>query len=62
MEDAVCEGAKTAAIPFFAQAVKDDPQFAMAYAALGLMYGATGESALSAENTSKAYQLRAARQ
>ena len=46
------------AIPFFAQAVKDDPQFAMAYAALGLMYGATGESALSAENTSKAYQLR----
>ena len=46
------------AIPFFEQAVKDDPQFAMAYAALGLMYGATGESALSAENTSKAYQLR----
>src|SRR5271165_1288433 len=46
------------AIPFFAQAVKDDPQFAMAYAALGLMYGATGESGLSAENTSKAYQLR----
>ena len=47
-----------AAIPFFQQAVKDDPQFAMAYAALGLMYGVTGESALSAENTSKAYQLR----
>ena len=49
---------ESAAIPFFQQAVKDDPQFAMAYAALGLMYGATGESALSAENTSKAYQLR----
>src|SRR5271157_495953 len=46
------------AIPFFQLAVNDDPQFAMAYAALGLMYGATGESALSAENTSKAYQLR----
>ena len=49
---------ESAAIPFFQQAVKDDPQFAMAYAALGLMYGATGESAQSAENTSKAYQLR----
>ena len=49
---------ENAAIPFFQRAVKDDPQFAMAYAALGLMYGATGESALSAENTSRAYQLR----
>ena len=46
------------AIPFFEQAVRDDPQFAMAYAALGLMYGATGESALAAEDTGKAYQLR----
>jgi len=50
---------ENAAIPFFQQAVRDDPQFAMAYAALGLMYGVTGESALSAENASKAYQLRA---
>ncbi|HZD31830.1 MAG TPA: hypothetical protein VE779_09230, partial [Candidatus Angelobacter sp.] len=49
---------EAAAVPFFQQAVADDPQFAMAYAALGLMYGVTGESALSAENTSKAYQLR----
>ena len=49
---------ENAAVPFFQQAVKDDPQFAMAYAALGLMYGATGESAMSAENTGKAYQLR----
>jgi len=49
---------EAAAIPFFKQAVDDDPQFAMAYAALGLMYGATGESALSAENTHKAYELR----
>jgi len=30
----------------------------MAYAALGRMYGDIGESILSAENTSKAYQLR----
>ena len=49
---------ENAAIPLFQEAVNDDPQFAMAYAALGLMYGATGESALSAENTSKAYKLR----
>jgi DNA-binding winged helix-turn-helix (wHTH) protein/tetratricopeptide (TPR) repeat protein len=49
---------ENAAIPLFQQAVKDDPQFAMAYAALGLMYGVVGESALSADNTSKAYQLR----
>ena len=32
-----------AAIPFFSQAVEIDPQFAMAHAALGLMYGHTGE-------------------
>ena len=49
---------ETAAIPLFQQAVEDDPQFALAHAALGLMYGVTGESALSAESTSKAYQLR----
>ena len=48
-----------AAIPFFTQAVEIDPQFAMAHAALGLMYGHTGESALAAEHTAKAYELRA---
>ncbi|HTS36086.1 MAG TPA: winged helix-turn-helix domain-containing protein [Candidatus Solibacter sp.] len=47
-----------AAIPFFTQAVEIDPQFAMAHAALGLMYGHTGESALAAEHTGKAYELR----
>ena len=49
---------ESAAVPFFERAVEIDPQFAMAHAVLGLMYGATGESALSAESTSKAYQLR----
>jgi eukaryotic-like serine/threonine-protein kinase len=49
---------ESAAIPFFQQAVQEDPQFAMAYAALGLMYGVTGQSALAAQNTSKAYQFR----
>ena len=46
------------AVPFFRRATEIDPQFATAYASLGLMYGAMGESALSAENTTKAYELR----
>ena len=47
-----------AAIPFFRRAVEIDPKFAMAYANLGLDYSATGESVLSAESTTKAWQLR----
>ena len=46
-----------AAIPFFRQAVEIDPKFAMAQAALGLVYGHTGESGLAAEHTAKAYAL-----
>jgi DNA-binding winged helix-turn-helix (wHTH) protein/predicted Zn-dependent protease len=47
-----------AAVPFFQRALEIDPNFASAYAALGRMYGDIGESALSAKNTNKAYQLR----
>jgi tetratricopeptide (TPR) repeat protein len=47
-----------AAIPFFKRAIEIDPKFAMAYAALGRMYGDIGESVLSAENATKAYELR----
>jgi tetratricopeptide (TPR) repeat protein len=47
-----------ASVPFFQHALEIDPNFASAYAALGRMYGDIGESALSAKNTSKAYQLR----
>jgi eukaryotic-like serine/threonine-protein kinase len=47
-----------AALPLFKRAIEIDPKFAMAHAFLGDMYGALGESALSAEGTSKAYQLR----
>ena len=47
-----------AAIPFLTRAVEIDPQFAMAHAALGLMYGHTGESALASAHTAKAYELR----
>jgi DNA-binding winged helix-turn-helix (wHTH) protein/tetratricopeptide (TPR) repeat protein len=49
---------ESAALPFFRRAVEIDSQFAIAYGALGLMYGSIGESALAAENTSKAYALR----
>ena len=47
-----------AAIPFFERAVDLDRKFASAYAALGLMYGDGGESALATENISRAYELR----
>jgi eukaryotic-like serine/threonine-protein kinase len=47
-----------ASIPFFQRAIDLDPKFAMAHAALGRMYGGTEEPALSAESTTKAYQLR----
>ena len=47
-----------AAIPFFRRAVEIDPKFAMAYANLGLVYSDAGNSALSAESTTKAWQLR----
>jgi serine/threonine protein kinase/tetratricopeptide (TPR) repeat protein len=47
-----------AAIAFFRRAVEIDPKFAMAYANLGLSYSAVGESVLSVESTTKAWQLR----
>ena len=48
----------SAAIPFFRRAVEIDPQFAMAYAYLGLLYSSIGESVLSIETTTRAWQLR----
>jgi tetratricopeptide (TPR) repeat protein len=47
-----------AGLPFFKRAVEIDPKFAMGYAALGLYYGAIGESDLATENIRKAYELR----
>jgi eukaryotic-like serine/threonine-protein kinase len=47
-----------AAVPFFKHAIEIDPKFALAYAALGRMYGDMGETTLSAESTAKAYELR----
>jgi eukaryotic-like serine/threonine-protein kinase len=47
-----------AAVPLFQRAIRLDPQFAMAYAALGRSYINLGEDELATENTTKAYELR----
>ncbi len=47
-----------AAIPFMKRALELDPNFAVAYAGLGLEYGNLGQASLSAENIKKAYALR----
>ena len=48
----------TEAIPFFKRAIELDPNFATAYATLGVAYSNLGQSSLSAENLKKAYDLR----
>jgi tetratricopeptide (TPR) repeat protein len=48
----------TEVLPHLKRAVEIDPQFAVAYAAMGLSYSNIGESVLSIESTSKAYELR----
>lgn len=47
-----------AAIPFFTKATELDPDFASAYAWLGIEYTALGESAIAAGYTRKAYELK----
>jgi tetratricopeptide (TPR) repeat protein len=54
----VVSAGNAAAIPFYQRAVEIDPKFAMAYAQSGLSYSGIGESVLSAESTTKAWQLR----
>jgi serine/threonine protein kinase len=54
----IVSSGNAAAIPFFRRAVEIDPKFALAYANLGLSYSAVGASVLSAESTTKAWQLR----
>jgi eukaryotic-like serine/threonine-protein kinase len=48
----------TAAIPFYERAIELDPNFALAYAWLGLMHEEIGESGFAANYTRKAYELR----
>lgn len=47
-----------AAVPFFKRAIDLDPNFAMAYARLGVAYFNLNQPTLAAENTTKAYELR----
>jgi serine/threonine protein kinase/tetratricopeptide (TPR) repeat protein len=51
-------GGNAVGIPFFRRAVEIDPTFAMAYANLGFSYGNEGQSVLSAQNVTRAWQLR----
>jgi serine/threonine protein kinase/Flp pilus assembly protein TadD len=46
------------AIPFLKRALELDPNFAVAYASLGLALGNLGQASLAAENIRKAYELR----
>jgi tetratricopeptide (TPR) repeat protein len=48
----------SAAVPHFQRAVQIDPEFARAYAVLGITYSNLGESVRSMEATMKAYQLK----
>jgi serine/threonine protein kinase/tetratricopeptide (TPR) repeat protein len=46
------------AIPFFKRAIELDPNFAVAYTSLGVVFGNLGQASLAAENLKKAYDLR----
>jgi tetratricopeptide (TPR) repeat protein len=52
------QGDDPAAVPFLRRAIQLDPNFAMAYIKLGVVYDNLGERTLSMENTKKAYELR----
>src|SRR6516225_9716724 len=52
-------GDYAAAVPLFLRAIKLDPNLAIAYSSLGTTYHNLGEKELAAENTRKAYELRA---
>jgi tetratricopeptide (TPR) repeat protein len=52
------EKGDSAAIPHFKQAIEVDPNFALAFAALGTAYGNLRESDLAKVNYQKAYDLR----
>ena len=55
----LAHGDNTTAVPLFQQAIKLDPNLAIAYASLGTVYHNLGEKELAAQNTRRAYELRA---
>jgi tetratricopeptide (TPR) repeat protein len=52
-------GDYSTAVPLFLRAIKLDPNLAIAYSSLGTTYHNMGETELAAENTRRAYELRA---
>jgi tetratricopeptide (TPR) repeat protein len=55
----LAQGNYAAAVPLFQRAIQLDPNLAMAYASLGTTYHNLGEKELAAENTRRAFELRA---
>jgi serine/threonine protein kinase/Tfp pilus assembly protein PilF len=51
-------GDELAAIPNYQHAIEIDPNFAMAYARLGVVYSNLGQTQLSEQNRQKAFELR----
>jgi eukaryotic-like serine/threonine-protein kinase len=52
------QGDNAGAVSYYQRAIALDPNFAMAYAALGACYYNLGETTLAAQNTTKSYELR----
>ena len=52
------EKGDTEALPFLKRAVELDPNFARAYASLGVRYNNLGQASLAIENVRRAYELR----
>ncbi|MFQ5817461.1 MAG: protein kinase [Terriglobia bacterium] len=52
------KGREPQSIPFFKRAIELDPNFALAYARLGTVYGNLGEGELATEYRKKAFELR----
>jgi DNA-binding winged helix-turn-helix (wHTH) protein/Flp pilus assembly protein TadD len=52
------KGESSSCIPFLQRAIRLDPDFAIAYAALGNAYSNLGEMGLAETNTRRAYELR----
>ncbi len=54
----VNSGDENAAVPLFQQAIRLDPNFAMAYSVVGTRYSNLGQVTLAAENALKGFELR----
>src|ERR1035437_1470132 len=52
------DGGSAGAVPFLQRAIQLDPNFALAYGALGECYDELGEPSLASETVKKAYELR----